>query len=447
MSDAIQSGSPAEVPPLLLHICIGWGLGTLGLQTLLQVVNVLILKYLIDILGVTAAVAGIIIASTRIYDAFIDPLMGTISDQTQSRWGRRRPFLLIGAFLCALCPIMLFVAPQWIPPHLLVAYITIGLLVYATAYTIYNVPLLAMPVEMTPNPSERTYLFTFRMYGFSIGTLLGGSLAAWLVGQYGDSQAGYAIMGTVIAGIVLISCLGAFWLTAKAPVATVDISNRSPKLKQFKTAFQNKPLRSLLLIKIFLVSGVGVSGGGLAFFVTTVMERSLSIFPIFGLSLTAGLMISQSLWLSLARRVGKRRCYLIAATIYASGALSWLLSGPEETLWTFGVRALVLGFGAGGALLSSQSMLPDVLDHEVKRSNIRNEGVLTGLFSTAERGSSALGIAIAGLILSAGGYISGNTDAVQPSSAITAIYICVGLGPCIGILLSMIAAWRYDLPG
>jgi Na+/melibiose symporter-like transporter len=90
-------------------------------------------------------------------------------------------------------------------------------------------------------------------------------------------------------------------------------------------------------------------------------------------------------------------------------------------------------------------MLPDVLQHDVDTTGNRNEGTLTGLFSTAERAASAIGVAIAGVILSSGGYISGNLGGVQPASAVTAIYICIGVGPAIGVSLSMIAAWRYTL--
>lgn len=107
---------------------------------------------------------GVIIAATRIFHAIIDPVMGTISDRTHSRWGRRRRYLLLGALLCAFVPLMMFVVPQWVPSPFLLAYIAVSLFFYAITFTVFNVPHLAMPVEMTQSPSERTDLFTFRMY-------------------------------------------------------------------------------------------------------------------------------------------------------------------------------------------------------------------------------------------------------------------------------------------
>jgi glycoside/pentoside/hexuronide:cation symporter, GPH family len=434
-------------PPLALSICIGWGMGFLGLMTLLQAVNTLVLKYATDIIGISAALAGFVIAATRIFDAITDPIMGAISDKTSSKIGRRRPYLLIGAIGCAVCPILLYVLPQIVPDNLGFAYFTAVLLIYSLAYTIFNVPHLAMPVEMTQDPKERTYLFTYRMYGFAIGNLIGGTLAPYIVGHYGGSQHGYAMMGWVVSAVVLLSCLISFHWTAKAPVAHVTKEERSLSLAQFGQAIRNQPLRMLLLIKVFLVTGAGVAGGALAFFIATVMEKPLTIFPWFGLPLMAGILLSQPVWLSMANRFGKRRTYLLAGSLYVLVLLSWHLSGPNETLAVFGLRAFFLGACAGGALLASQSMLPDVLHYEVETNGNRNEGTLSGMFSTAERASSALGVAIAGMILSAGGYISGSVDAVQPPSAVTAIYICVGLAPALGVTLSMIAAWRYSLKG
>jgi GPH family glycoside/pentoside/hexuronide:cation symporter len=445
--DSIQLETPPQVTPLGLRTCLGWGAGSIGSMAMLTSANALILMYFTDILAIPAALAGLIIGATRVFDACTDPLMGTISDRTQSKWGRRRPYLLLGAFLCALAPILLFVMPQWLPPEVLPYYAAIALMLFTIAYTVFTVPYLAMPVEMTQIAQERTYLFTFRMYGFATGNLIGFSLSPWIVGKLGGSEAAYAVMGMTLSGLVFSFCLICFFWTSGAPVAYVDVAKKTPQLKQIRRALENRSLRALLLTKTLLVTGVSVSGGALAFYVTAVMGNSLTILPIIGLSILAGTIVSQPVWLKIAVRLGKRNTYLLGSFFYIFCALSWLLGGPEESLWIFALRGLMFGITTGGTLLTSQSMLPDVLDHEVRRTNTRNEGVLTGLFSTVERGSAALGVAIGGIILGAGGYVVGTAGAVQSESALTAIYICTGVAPAVGCLCSMVTIWFYELRG
>ena len=122
---------------------------------------------------------------------------------------------------------------------------------------------------------------------------------------------------------------------------------------------------------------------------------------------------------------------------------SWLLAGPDELRWIFAVRALLLGVFGGGILLASQAMLPDCLEHEYRQSGVRHEGVMTGIYTTVERGASALGVALAGWMLAAGGYVSG-TDGVSGDAAI-AIYLCVAVVPAVFMGGSIAALWNYQI--
>ncbi len=95
---------------LSLRICVGWSLGTLGLTTFM-VGSYLLLRFMTDYMAVPPAVAGTIFALAKIYDGIADPIIGSFSDRSRSRWGRRRPFLLGGAFACALTFMLAFNAP------------------------------------------------------------------------------------------------------------------------------------------------------------------------------------------------------------------------------------------------------------------------------------------------------------------------------------------------
>lgn len=439
----VQS-SDVKLPFLVV---LGWGLGSLGVLTILHVTNSLVLKYVVDIMGISAAIAGAIIGAMRLFDALLDPFMGTVSDATNTRWGRRRPYLLLGGIMCALSPIIIFAAPKLLTPSSALVYLVVALMFYAIAYTVFNVPYMAMPVEMTQDHHERTYLFTFRVYGSALSILIGGGLAPALVDLFGGGRDGFTSMALVMGALVLCFCFASFYLTGAAPATLQTDKDRRPKLTQLRGVFRNKPFVALMFIKIFLVAGLGLGSSAMAFFVTIVMDRPLSWLGFISGGFTVGMIASQVIWLRISKHLGKRRCFLIAAGLYVAALLTWLLAGPNEILAITLIRSVVIGIFAGGVFLASQAMLPDTLEHELKISGVRHEGVMTGVYTTIERGSSALGVALAGVVLSAGGYVAGAAAAEQPASAIIAIYLTVGAIPAIALIFSAIAASKYDLPG
>ena len=149
---------------LPLIICIGWGMGTFGISSMFNSVNLLLQRFATDFLGIAAAAYGLIYLVSKIYDAATDPVMGALSDRTRSRFGRRRPYLLLGGALCAAAFIALFNAPSVVDsPHALLL-LALLLIFYSTGYTVFNVPYLAMPAEMTRDYMERARLISFRVY-------------------------------------------------------------------------------------------------------------------------------------------------------------------------------------------------------------------------------------------------------------------------------------------
>ena len=155
----------------MLKIMFGWGLGTLCMSLMFQAVSLLILRYLVDYVGLAAGLAGLLIGLGKVYDAVTDPLMGAISDRTHSRFGRRRPYLLLGSLVSALSFVLLFNLAQFVDwaPSLLLGMVVVALLLNATGYTIFNVPYLAMPAEMGLGFHERTRLMSFRAAAVAIG--------------------------------------------------------------------------------------------------------------------------------------------------------------------------------------------------------------------------------------------------------------------------------------
>lgn len=139
---------------------VGWGLGTLPMAIYFNSFNILALRYFTDFVGLTAAAAGFLIGISKLYDAFSDPVMGMISDRTRTRLGRRRPYVLAGGLLCGLSLYVLFSAPTGMSESQAFWYVAAALIMYATSYTVYNIPYMAMPAEITTDARQRSSMMT-----------------------------------------------------------------------------------------------------------------------------------------------------------------------------------------------------------------------------------------------------------------------------------------------
>ena len=433
---------PSRLPNV---IRIGWGLGAVGL-TIFLFTKSLILRFMTDYLGVAAVTAGFLLAISKVYDALTDPLMGMITDRTTSRWGRRRPYLVVGAVLCAATFVLLFTVPAIESDQLMVMYIGALLLLYATAYTVFNVSHISMAVEMTTSFQERSVLFSYRAGAIGFGNVLGGFLGPMIIAAYGGGRTGHEVMSWILAAFILFAMLSCFWMTRNATFRPAQKSIRYSVRDQLSSAATNRPFMVLLMAKMCLLMTASMNAGTTPYFTSRVLELSDRWLGVYFLCYGGLVALSQPLWLQATKRFGKRKTYIVAALVYAVITASWLLADTSESLVFFVLRALGIGFVLGGVLLASQSMLPDTMEYDYRRTGLTREGLFAGLYTTVEKLATALGVAFTGVVLGSLGYIATRgEDVVQPPSAITGIYLCFALIPAAFMALSCVFIAMYDL--
>lgn len=413
----------------------GWSLGTLAMSTLLNTQTALLMAYLISVVGIAPAIAGSLLFFSKIYDGLTDPFMGVISDKTQSRWGRRRPYLLVGGVLCAISAVAMFSIPA-LQGWALYTWIMGVLIFAATAYTIFNVPYLSMPVEMVAEPYERSKLMSYRVAWIALGTFVGIALAPRIIAYsrdvLGTSEAVAFQRMSIVAGIIILfASVACFFATKNAP-ATVASKKRVPLLQQAKLALENKPFMILMGIKYLGLYSLSATVTANIFFVRQVMQRSEGIMLWYGLAYMAGSLSALGFWLLLSKRLGKPKTLALSAGLAAIVSLSWLLSGPDETISVYVFRAFILAGCNAGMLLMGQSLLPDVIDYDYQRTGLRREGLYAGLYSFIEKLAFATAPLTLGILMSQMGFIRGlPRSAVQPDSALLAITIAIAIIPAI----------------
>ncbi len=432
---------------LPLAIAIGWGIGTVVPSIMYNITNVFLMRFMTDILSISAIAAGTIFAVSKIYDAVTDPIMGTISDRTRTRWGRQRPYLVLGGIVCALSLVALFAPPGAIVGDIAVWYMLAALILYSTGYTIFNVPYLAMPAEMTDNYHERSFLMSWRVTAINIAQVVALVASPLILVAAGGGRSGYGVVAAVMAVGALVAALVCFKMTEKAPFHHVEAGPTPSIREQAKAVAENRPFLLLVVIKFFMLLANSFTFGAFAYFVQRVLEQPDQVLSAMFFTSTAANLLSIPIWLRVGRWLGKSRALILACLLLAASGLSWLLAGPGEPFLLILARPLVTGIAAAGILLMGQSMLPDTIEYDRRRTGQKRAGIFAGIYTTAEKMAFALGPALTGLLLGSMGYVEGTQGAAieQPASAITAIYIAMGIAPAACMFVAVVFLFFYDL--
>lgn len=433
---------PRQLP---LSLCVGWGIGSLGMSLMFSATGVLLLRYLVDYVGIAAALAGLLISAAKIYDAIVDPLFGVASDRTRSRWGRRRPYLLLGGVLSALSFVLLFHLDGAAGSPYVVALTLLVLLANASGYALFNVPYLAMPGEMTRDYHERTRLMSFRVAAVAGGQLIATFVGPLLIERFGGGAEAHGIASWTLAAFILASSLACFVGTRHAPAAEAPHAPAGLRT-QFAAALSNLPFTLLLGVKLTYLFGLSVYIAAMPFLFVSVLGLGYGALGVYFLFQSSAMLLSQPLWVALTRRLGKVRTYYFATGVYCATLLTWLLAGPGEAQAAIMLRGAVAGVAGGGLLLLGQSMLLDTMQHDFELTGERREGLLAGIYTTVEKVSFSFGPALIGLALGAAGYVAA-AGMAQPASARTAIYACMTLVPVIATAGGSLLLRRYRIGG
>jgi glycoside/pentoside/hexuronide:cation symporter, GPH family len=430
-----------EVDRLPTGLKAGWGFGSVGTLTVLNVNALLLLFFMSSILGLPPALAGTLLFGAKLFDAVAAPVVGSLSDRTRGRLGRRRPYLLAGAVACAVAVAAVF-NPPVADQSGLVIYIGACLLLLALGYTLFNVPYLAMPAEMTDSPTERTSLMSWRIAFVSIGGLIVG-VAPQLAAQSGGGREGYGLMGVLLGFVVLGAMLVAFFAAGRSRTIAGAASGG---VSDFAVVLRNRPFMLLIAAKVLQLVGLASITASLLFFVEHVLRADESLITVFILSSTVATILAMPVWVALGKRFAKRTLYIAGCLGFALLTLSWLAAAPGEPIALVALRGVFAGIFSGGLLLMGQSILPDTIDYDCRRSGVRREGVYAGAYSFVEKGSMAFGPLLIGLILQAFGFRpSAGAAVAQTAEAVTGIYIGAALLPAALYALSVLPLLFYDL--
>jgi Na+/melibiose symporter-like transporter len=343
---------PVSTQPLPTCAPVAYGGPILGLSCLLFFVQFYFLKFATDVLLLPPAIVGSLFAVAKLWDAVSDPLVGSWSDRSRSRWGRRRPFLLAALPLLVAGFVMLWSPPAALSARALVVWSGVGLFVFYTAFTLYTLPHVALGAELSADSHQRTRLFAARQMSFTIGILL--AFAGIQFAMNADAPRAAA------AGLALPAVLGAVALLAVVPLA---VREPPPGTRRggrslwsgLRDVGGSRPARLLLGVQFVEAAGVGAVGTMAPFVAEYLLGRpdAVAFLPA---AYVLAAVVSIPLWVRVSRHLGKRDTWLGAMVLAAGAFLGLSFLGRGDV--TLAVGLLIV---AGGAMGCGSVLSPSVL--------------------------------------------------------------------------------------
>ena len=396
----------------------GYAVGSLVTGPFATVPGLLLLPYLTDTLGVAAGVAGLLVLLPKAWDVLVNPVAGRISDRT----GERRAFLLGAGLLLAVLFAGMFAAP-FHGPAPAGAYVTVMFLAAATAFAFFQVPFIAMPVELTDGYAERTRLMTWRVAVLALAILVSGALAPLVVDLGGGGLTGHRWSGAFVGVLIVVGTLGVFFGTRTAESRAAPGAEPSWR-GQLRIAASNVPFRGLLACSVVQSAGIGTMLAGVQYFADHIIVQEAGATFLFAAFVGPALLV-MPLWTRVGARAGKLRALIAASLLFAAGTLVLLAAGRVPAVLTYLVVALI-GCGYAGQQVFTLAMLPDCIAYDTARTGRRQAGVFTGLWTAGETLGLALGPGVYALVIQLFGYVPSATGAAAAQDATARLGVLLG---------------------
>ena len=421
----------------LAVIC--YGLGDLASQFIWTFVGSYLTIFYTDIVGFTPIVVSGIMLLARVWDAVNDPMMGSIAENTRSKFGRFRPYIAFGSPFLAIFAIMTFINMGNGTGGVIfsaVIYIVAGML-----YTLVNIPYSSLAAVMTEDPNQRALIGTSRSVGMNVGMIIVNSCSAGLALHFSGSGAEVAtghgyMMTAIVYSLIAVPLFLIVFFTSKEVIMPEYESRKLNPAETLSGMVKNK-----YLMTIFIVSTVQmIAFMGRISITAFYVIYCLGAFTLIALIMTIpsiGGVIGSLLVAPLAKRVGKKRVLALTLMGQAVG-LFIVYFAPFDSMrqimighWVYGI------FNCGFPICLA--MVADCVDFWEEKTGIRQDGSYYATYGLSTKLGNAIGSAFGVLIMAGFGYVAGSQE--QTAEALRGINTTVNLIPAILLVCASVLLW------
>ncbi|MFE5430798.1 glycoside-pentoside-hexuronide (GPH):cation symporter [Peribacillus simplex] len=411
---------------------LSYGVGSLG-QNLIYVLMVsYLMLFYTDYFGLSPAIVGTLFLVARIFDAMIDPVIGVIVDNTKSRWGRFRPYLLFAPIIMAVFTVLCFLQPD-ISPTAKIIYASVTYILWGISYGVVDVPYWAMTSAITEDSQERTKIVTVPRVMAAIAATCVSVLTLPFVKA--------ANSWIPVAAIYAVLCVGFFWITFYNVKEQVTVA-RNEKLS-FKDAARligsNRPLLLILLTLLIGDMTMNIRGAFSIYYFKYYLNAE-HLFPVFSLASMLPMLLGALLAPFVSKRLGKRTTAIIGNVGYGLAHVA-LFFVSKNIIFLFALSGLgTLFFGI--AAITMSAMVADCVEYGEWKTGKRAEGTVFSSNTFRSKLADALGGAMGAYALGAVGYIP---NGAQTNTTMTWMHLFFTLIPGILMITAALPLLKYQL--
>lgn len=466
MTQGLQDSSKsAPARPLLFREKVCYGIGDVANGLALSSAGFWLLIYLTDVAGLSPGLAGLALMVGRCWDAVTDPVMGWITDNTKSRWGKRRPYLLFGAPFYALAFFSIWTIPEFSDQTMLFLYAATAFIVFNTFFTVVFLPYTSLTAVMTDDYNERTSLTGFRMIAsqtsFLIGAVIPPCILMWVTspgynffrsdffvslfgGWTGSARQAYFMMAVFFAFMMWITIWIAFFWGTREQKQTDSGAAGHPLsyVKELLYALtKNKPYRSAVLIILITNVAATLIAVNLPFYLQYVLGLSENQQAYVVGTLFLAAVVSLPLWIVLTSYFGKSLTYSVAMLLFCVviTSLAWVPEGGYKAVL---VVAGAAGFFYAAALMIPWAIIPDVVEYDQFQTGQRREGLLYGGTTFCYKLASGLALFLSSQVLEVIDYVP---NVVQEPHTVSGIRLLISISPPLMLCFGIMLAYNYPL--
>jgi len=403
---------------------IAYGLGAFGLETLYKVFAGFYMFYYIDHLGLAVTMAAIINIIYGVWDAADDPIAGFLSDNTRTRWGRRRPWLLVGLPFYVGVLILIYAVPKpFQQGNALFWYALTIFILFEAAYTVMSVNYSALFPELFQGVRERARAGSYYQSLGMVGELIGFAIPPFIYARFG-----FVPMAISFAGISGVALFFGIIRNKENPIAV-----KTPPLDlkgSFSEVLKDRSFLRFTLAITFLTFPASAYTLATPFWIKYTIKASSQSTSLIFATVFMSAILSASIWGKLVTALGIKRCWLWSVGV---GAAAPIVLGLASSLTVGAIGAALVGIGMGGINVCRVIIMADIIDEGVKRTGHRREGIYFSLVRFMGKFSKileALMLAILGLLF---GYVNGQNPGPHPDNAFRFL---ISVFPLIFILIA-----------
>ena len=401
------------------------------------------------ILGLDPAVIGIVFAAMRIFDGIIDPLVGWLSDNTRSRWGRRRPWIFIGSLIGGISFAILWQArPEW-SEAAITTYFIIWCLFFFTGFTMTVIPTDALGFELTPNYEERIRLYSWSSAVVKIALLIfPWMFALTQLSIWKNEAQGLRYVGILFGGIYLLTAILPAIFCKERHQKITSKADKTPLREALKLTLQNRVymlMCATVLSAIFAGQVYMLFGTHLSVYFLFGGDKAAggNFFGIFG---SLGAIIGLVAIFIINRffiHADKKHIVLFASALAFTGWFSAIFLITPAMPWLTLIPVALNGIAVSCFWLAIGPLFADITDADELQTGKRREGILASFSSFVCKAAGTIGGVLGGIVLSYTGF-DASLD-IQPEATITAMKALYVAFPMVGYALAFTLFLRYPL--